>query len=206
MNKKTRRLLENVFIVWIVLYGCSQNGGQQNLELNSTHAIVLADEVISPTLLTSTKLPNQLVSYPTYIGFTLPPPDSTNTELEYKQFAISTGWGATEPGICFSIEPAVFMEPGDFPKADEWLSNNVKVYINQKDLGRYTTLLLTDHEGFYQLSDVTGEKIYQAPAGSPLRVCYSVQLVVGQHNAEIIITTTSGKITTFEWSFVIVDE
>lgn len=56
-------------------------------------------------------------SLPKYLGFVTPKPDEIMTLAEYRGLAPSLYWGATEPGICFSISPFYFMEPGDFPSA-----------------------------------------------------------------------------------------
>jgi hypothetical protein len=162
----------------------------------------------TPTFIpTQTPYPTIAVTpLPYYFWGISPGPDTTYSIEEYKILAPSKGWGASLPGICFIIFPVHFMEPGDFPTADEWISNNVKLIINQMEIDDYHALFLTNLLGGTNIDSETGEIIWKAPDGEPLRVCYAVPLEPGFHNGTIIVEKTSGKQISYSWKFEITTE
>jgi len=139
---------------------------------------------------------------PEYLGFLKPGPGETYTLTEYENLAPTMWIGATEPGICFSIFVSIFMEPGDFPTAEEWLKN-VYLVVNTTLIPDYHSLLKLDSEGLIATDPKTGEIIWKEPSGSPLRVCYAVPLEIGQHTASIVVEKTSGEQITYTWPFTI---
>jgi hypothetical protein len=141
---------------------------------------------------------------PKYLGVVFPEPESQYTLSEYRDLAESLGWDAASPGICFSISPYYFMEPGDFPTVDQWL-RKVVVSVDEEGSLEYSSVFLTDSVGIYYEDSESGEILWKEPAGSPLRPCYSASIDIGHHTVRITVRTTSGKQESFNWSFEIVE-
>jgi hypothetical protein len=144
-------------------------------------------------------------SVPDYLMTLGPAPGAHYTLAEYEDLAASFGWGATVPGICFSVTPVLLLEPGDFPTAEEWLSR-MYIIVDGKRITEYHSLLKTDTLGLGHRDPKTGEYLYQAPAGSPFRVCYAAALGIGTHTVTVVISKTSGEVASHSWSFYIVEQ
>jgi hypothetical protein len=159
-----------------------------------------------PIIATRTNPTIAVTPLPNYLWGISPGPGTTYSIEEYKILAPSKGWGATLPCICFIIFPVHFMEPDDFPTADEWISNNVKLIIDQMEIDDYHALFLTNLLGGTNIDSETGEIIWKAPDGEPLRVCYALPLELGFHKGTIIVEKTSGEQISYSWKFEITNE
>jgi hypothetical protein len=124
------------------------------------------------------------------------------TLSEYNNLAPSLLWNATDPGICFSMEPFPLLTPGDFPTVDEWLEQ-MYLIVDDKVISNHHSLLTVDLVGQKKIDPTTGDILYQEPDGSPLRICYAVPLGVGQHNVTLVVEKTTGEKVDYTWSFVI---
>jgi hypothetical protein len=71
------------------------------------------------TGLPATGVTMTVMPLPDYLGVVVPRAGESYTTAEYEGLAPSLGWNATVPGICFSIAPHRFIEPGDFSTAEE---------------------------------------------------------------------------------------
>ena len=160
--------------------------------------------VIDVTALPPTEVTMAVTPLPNHLGVVMPQPGESYTTTEYEKLASSLGWNATVPGICFSIAPHRFMEPGDFPTAEEWLTH-VHLAVDGSPIMQHHSLLKTDSEGRYLVDPDTKETLWKEPSGSPLRVCYAAQLGAGRHTATLTVETTSGEETTYTWQFVITE-
>lgn len=143
---------------------------------------------------------------PQFLGVVIPGPGESNSLEEYNNLASTLGWNATEPAVCFSVQPSWVMESGDiFASADQWLLDRVHIVIDDTAIIRYHSLLLTDSVGLQATEQSTGKIAWKAPDGSPLRVCYALPLEVGVHTATIVIEKTSGEQVTYTWQFRITE-
>ncbi|NIP54507.1 MAG: hypothetical protein GWN61_24300 [candidate division Zixibacteria bacterium] len=108
---------------------------------------------------------------PRYLGYVSPEPGSSYTIAEYNEL-VSLSTDATDPSICFSIEPLWFMEPGDFPTMEQFLS---WIYMTVDDvlISHYSGLRTTDSLGAEGYNRFTNELLWKAPDGSPYHLCYA---------------------------------
>jgi hypothetical protein len=143
---------------------------------------------------------------PPYLGLVKPEPGKSYTLTEYKNLAPSTGWGATDPGICAVISPIPLMEPGDFfDSGARWIRDHVQLTVDDKTLTNTPIMFLTDSLGSEGIDPQTNQTIWKEPNGAPFAICYTVRLDVGVHTAKILIDKTSGERATYTWQFRITD-
>ena len=167
------------------------------LLLVSCHQIL--DE-IPPSQKSGSVLPSEL---PQYLGFVLPEINSTYSTSQYAGLAPSLGgWGATEPGVCFSIWAYFFIEDGDAPTTEEWLSR-ISFFVDDQEIIKYQSLLTMDTQGRVKTDPGSQEVIWKEPNGSPFGLCYAIELGPGDHVARMRVEKRSGTFVEFSWFFKI---
>lgn len=149
----------------------------------------------------ATKEENIQNELPPFLGFVLPEIGSTYSISDYEKLAPSLeGWGATRPGICFSIWAFYFMEEGDFPTPEEWL-DKISFSVDDQEIEDYHSLLETDSPGRFYMDPVSELVLWKEPGGSPYCLCYAISLKKGDHMAKISVEKSSGEIGEFSWHF-----
>ena len=151
--------------------------------------------------ITLTTIPQK--ELPIYLRAVSPWPGGTFSKLDYSQMALVPLYQGEEPGVCIIIGPYMFMEPGDFYSADEWINNQVELNVDNVINIRPNTISLTNSFGAEKWNLETGELEWKEPDGSPIAACYSIMLDVGLHNVTLEVRTTSGKVTSYSWAFVL---
>lgn len=163
------------------------------------HELAFTNDNPQLTMVPQSEMPGYLVS-------TSPWPGGTFSLSDYQKMAKVWEYMGTEPGVCINIGPIIFMEPGDFYSAEDWIKLMVSVDVDGTKLDGPNTITLTDSGGAKKYNSETGELEWKEPDGSPIAACYSVMLDAGLHNATLEVRTTSGKVTSYSWAFVLTKE
>jgi hypothetical protein len=209
----TPRLLPLLATVFVLTSCLSPQPGQVEQVPSVGGSAATGSEVAIPPPTVSTGVaepsttalpPAAITPLPDYLWAVVPDPGERLTIAQYEKLAPSLGWNATAPGVCVSIAPRRFMEPGDFPSAEEWLAQ-VHLSVDDRLIAEHHSLLKTDSKGAWLEDPETGSLIWKEPDGSPLRVCYAATLGAGQHIVELVVVKTSGESVVYKWFFVLTE-
>lgn len=146
----------------------------------------------------------KLTPKPDFLWTTAPGAGETLSVEEYELLGPSSGWGATLPSVCFSVDPWPLLEAGESPTIEEWLAR-VSVIIDGRAMDAHHSLFETDMPGGVLLDPNTGDVVKRAPDGSPFGLCYAATLEVGVHIVTLNVTEQSGEAVTYDWSFELVE-
>lgn len=125
---------------------------------------------------------------------------TTNAPLSQKRFYESRGEYISKDSVCVTMIPKDFWEPGD--NADDLssrLTEGAKFVIDgTMILGRGWDAITTLEYQVDEMGSILGSW------GGPVRNCLDVsELPIGEHTATIEVTSLSGIIYSYTWTFTI---
>lgn len=201
--KKYIVVLITISIICSVI-SCSNNVSSES-ESNTNIIPTLTNTVVSTSTAeeSMTVVPTiQASPLPEYLDLVIPEP-GVYSLAEYNNQAISAGWGADRPGICFLFGRSIpFLEDGDILTTEEML-NRISLAVNDTELNEYQSINISDLEGWDKTDPDTGQIIWRTPDGIPYEICYVAILEAGFYEATISVERTTLDPITYTWSFLI---
>jgi len=104
-------------------------------------------------------------------------------------------------GVCVEVDTSCLIKIGDFLDCEEFVEERVKLVVDDKQVVDLTRVVLTEEQ--VRIVDAETDKTL-AKMMCPCLACWSTNLGLGPHLAEVHVKTPSGD-ETYAWMFTLVE-